>query len=295
MNAIAKIEQRTPEWFAQRVGKITGSRVSAILGLSKYATRQSVLRDMVREYLELPSEFTGNIATQHGEQHEQEAVDAYSAHTGLLVDDAYFVPHHTITWLGASPDGLVGDDGLIEVKCPFRAAYRHIDERPDYYAQIQLQLACTGRKWCDFVVWADGQITISRVDANAQWLENHMQALVEFITDYQELIADTKKADLFAGDTDRSDSEWLATAARYREIKSQIDELTAALEATKADLIDLSGGCSARGGGLSLTASERKGSINYTNAIKGLGLEASQFEAYRGKSSKTFTIKEQQQ
>lgn len=287
--------QKSPEWFAQRVGKITGSRVSSILGMSKFGNRESVLRDMVREYLGLPSEFAGNIATRHGEAHEDEAIAVYERQTGAFVVSVGFVPHPTIEWLGASPDGLVSTDGMVEVKCPFKAVYRHIDERPDYYAQIQLQLACTGRAWCDFVVWVDGEITISRVDADAQWLEKNTQALSEFYLDYKEIISDREKAEIYAGDQARTDAEWLATAARYREIKAQIDELTASLDDAKADLIELSAGASAKGGGITLSASERKGSINYTNAIKGLGLDASQFEAYRGKPSKTFTIKEQEQ
>lgn len=287
--------QKSHEWFAQRVGKVTGSRVSAILGLSQYNNRQGVLRDMVRESLGLPSEFVGNIATQHGERHEDEAIACYERQTGAFVVSVGFVQHPTIEWLGASPDGLVSTDGMVEIKCPFKAKYRHISERPDYYAQIQLQLACTGRKWCDFVVWVDGEITISRVDADEQWVEKNTQALSEFYLDYKTLISDREKAEAYAGDQTRTDDAWLATAALYRKTKAELDELTAALEAIKAELIELSAGSSAKGGGITLSASERKGSINYTNAIKGLGLSADQFEAYRGKPSKTFTIKEQQQ
>ncbi|MHB0764695.1 ERF family protein [Stutzerimonas sp. NM35] len=74
--------------------------------------------------------------------------------------------HADHDWLAASPDGLVGHDGLIEVKCPFRATYTSIAEVPHYAAQIQLQLACTMRDWCDFVIWRDGEIIVERVDAD---------------------------------------------------------------------------------------------------------------------------------
>ena len=94
-------------------------------------------------------------AMQWGIDHEDDARTAYEAHTGEVVDLAGFILHPSIPWLGASPDGLVGDDGLVEIKCPNtlthlkRVGARVVPE--EYKPQMLVQMLCTGRTWCDFV------------------------------------------------------------------------------------------------------------------------------------------------
>src|SRR5690348_7975827 len=114
----AQPEQRSASWYADRIGRITASRVGAILGLSKYRTSADVLRDMVREALGAPSEFTGNEATRYGETHEADALDAYEQRYGTIIKPSGIVVHPLYDWLAASPDGLVGEHGLVECKCP---------------------------------------------------------------------------------------------------------------------------------------------------------------------------------
>lgn len=92
---------------------------------------------------------------QWGIDNEAQARVAYEVASGNFVDQIAFVDHPTIAWFGASPDGLVNDDGLVEIKCPNSAthwSYIKDDGPPNkYYIQMQAQMACTGRSWCDFV------------------------------------------------------------------------------------------------------------------------------------------------
>src|SRR6185312_11909315 len=152
MNAQPK--QRSDAWFASRKGKITASKVGAILGLSKYRSRDDVLRQMVREHFDAVPEFISNEATRYGELHEADALDAYEQRYGTIIEPSGLVVHALYDWLAASPDGLVGEHGLVECKCPYRSKYTTPSD--EYVAQMQLQMACTGRDWCDFVIWREG-------------------------------------------------------------------------------------------------------------------------------------------
>ena len=150
------MEQRTTEWHQARLGKVTASRVSEVIAKGKGATRESYMADLIVE--RLTGQRGGGFSTAHmewGTEQEPHARAAYSARTGELVEEVGFIDHPRITNSGASPDGLVGDEGLVEFKCP--ATSTHLDtllagEVPTkYIPQMQWQMVCTGRKWCDFV------------------------------------------------------------------------------------------------------------------------------------------------
>ena len=152
------MDQRTPEWFAARCGKVTASRMADVVAKTAKgygASRANYMAELVVERLTgKPTEGFTNAAMQWGTDQEPFARDAYSAKTGELVTEVGFVNHPRIENAGASPDGIVGA-GLVEIKCPNTAS--HIDyllslEPPQkYYDQMQWQMACTGRAWCDFV------------------------------------------------------------------------------------------------------------------------------------------------
>lgn len=153
------IIQGTPEWFAIRVGKVTASRVADVGAKTKTgwgASRANYMAELIAERLtgEVAPSFT-NAAMQWGTEMEPLARDAYEFRTDATVETVGFVAHPSILMSGASPDGLVGSDGLIEIKCPNTAT--HIDTlmgdsiASKYETQMQWQMACTGRKWCDFV------------------------------------------------------------------------------------------------------------------------------------------------
>jgi putative phage-type endonuclease len=154
------MEQRTPEWFAKRLGKVTASRIADLMAKTKTgpgASRANYLAQLVTERLTgTPTEGFQSPAMTWGIEQEAAARAAYSARTGVLVDEVDFVDHPTMQ-AGASPDGLVGEDGLIEIKCPNTSTMlEYLEDRTiptKYRLQMQWQLAVTGRDWCDFVAF----------------------------------------------------------------------------------------------------------------------------------------------
>jgi putative phage-type endonuclease len=154
------MEQRTPEWFQKRLGKVTASRIADLMAKTKTgpgASRANYLAQLVTERLTgTPTESYKSPAMDWGIEQEAAARAAYSARMGVLVDEVDFVDHPTMQ-AGASPDGLVGEDGLIEIKCPNTSTMlEYLEDRTipqKYRLQMQWQLAVTGRDWCDFVAF----------------------------------------------------------------------------------------------------------------------------------------------
>lgn len=145
------VAQRSEEWHKQRSGRVTASIVGAILGLSPYMSKSDA-----RKILNGTSDFKGNQATEWGVFNEEGAVAQFEMETGLKVKKAPFVPYED--WLGASPDGYVSDGSLIEVKCPFGlrkgGEFKSINEQPQYYAQMQIQMLCCNKQSCHFHQWS---------------------------------------------------------------------------------------------------------------------------------------------
>ena len=152
------MEQRTDEWFAARIGKVTASRVADVIAKTKSgygAGRANYLADLVVERLTgQKAQGFSNAAMEWGTEQEPNAKAAYSAKTGILVEEVGFIDHPTVAMSGASPDGFA-EEGLIEVKCPNTSTMLEwiLDgEVPSkHIPQLQWQMACTGRPWCDFV------------------------------------------------------------------------------------------------------------------------------------------------
>lgn len=154
-----EIVQGSDAWKAQRLGKVTASRIADVVAKTKNgwgASRANYAAQLVAERLtgEVAESYT-NAAMTWGIEKEPDARAAYEFHTDAEVVEIGFVEHPNIGMTGASPDGTVGSDGLIEIKCPNTA--NHIETLrgravpSKYILQIQWQLACTGRQWCDFV------------------------------------------------------------------------------------------------------------------------------------------------
>lgn len=151
--------QGSDEWKAARCGKVTASRVSDVIAKTKSgwgAGRANYMAELIAERLTgSPAEGFTNAAMQWGTDNEPLARAAYAFYVGVAVTEIAIVPHPKIAMTAASPDGLVGDDGLVEFKCPNTAT--HIETLlggsvpQKYITQMMWQMACTGRKWCDFV------------------------------------------------------------------------------------------------------------------------------------------------
>ena len=153
------VEQGTPEWQALRVGKLTASRVADMLATVKTGesmSRKNLRADLIAERLTgNKTDSYSNAAMSWGVETEPQARVAYEVFSYNFVDQVAFVDHQTIQNFGCSPDGLVGDDGLIEIKCPNTSTHlEYIETRKPptkYMTQMMSQMAVTGRKWCDFV------------------------------------------------------------------------------------------------------------------------------------------------
>jgi putative phage-type endonuclease len=190
------IEQGSEAWFAQRLGKVTASRVADVIAKTKtgYSTsRDNYMAQLVCERMTgtVAESFT-NSAMEWGTTQEPYARAAYEAHADVLVDEVAMITHPTIEQAGASPDGLVGDDGMLEIKCPNTAT--HIDTLlsqtvpSKYITQMQWQMACTERSWCDFVSFdprmSDGlQLFVKRVPRDDAYIQMLEEEVKKFLTE----------------------------------------------------------------------------------------------------------------
>lgn len=188
--------QGSDDWHAARVGKVTASRISDLMAKTKTgwgASRANYMAELVAERLaEQPAEKFVSAAMQWGIDNEPRARRAYEWQECVTVDQIGFVPHPTIPMTGASPDGLVGSGGLVEIKCPNTAT--HIDTLlgvtgpSKYLLQMQWQMACTERKWCDFVSFdprmpAEMQLFRSRIIRDDPLIAEIELAVTEFLSE----------------------------------------------------------------------------------------------------------------
>jgi putative phage-type endonuclease len=181
------IEQGTNEWHLMRLGKVTGSRVAELMAKTKSgeaASRKNYMMELLCQRLTgRREESFSSAAMQRGADLEPIARSFYEAANNVMVEESSFVFHPVIKAFGASPDGFVGDDGLIEIKCPNTA--QHIDfittKKPDgkYIWQMQAQMACTGRKWCDFVSFDDRLPERLQFDSVRIWRDDEKIAEME--------------------------------------------------------------------------------------------------------------------
>jgi putative phage-type endonuclease len=189
-------EQRTAEWFAARLGKVTASRVADLMATTKSgyaASRDNLMAQLVVERLTgQAQESYSNASMQWGTEQEPFARAAYEIATGQMVEECGFVPHPMIENAGASPDGLVGDDGLVEIKCPNTATMIETlltQKVPSkYITQMQMQMACTGRQWCDFVSFdprlpAKAQLWVKRVPRDPEFILKMEVEIVKFLAE----------------------------------------------------------------------------------------------------------------
>ena len=193
-----EIVQGSNDWFQIRMGKVTASRVADVIAKTKtgYSTsRDNYMAQLVVERLTFTKqESYTNAAMQWGTDTEPFARAAYEATQGVMVEEVGFVRHPSIEWAGASPDGLVGDDGCIEIKCPNTLTMIETllsQKVPGkYFTQMQFQLACTGRKWCDYVVFdprmpAKAQLFVKRVDRDDTFIAEIEAEIVKFLAEVQ--------------------------------------------------------------------------------------------------------------
>jgi putative phage-type endonuclease len=196
------MEQGSPEWLALRAGKVTASRVADVVARTKTgwgASRANYMAELIAERLTgEPAPSYSNAAMQWGTEKEPEARDYYEFFADASVEQVAFVHHPSIADSGASPDGLVGEDGLVEIKCPNTAT--HIDTLlgatgpSKYMTQMQWQMACTGRKWCDFVSYDPRmpdsmRIFVSRIIRDDDMIAALEKDVTEFLAEVADKVA----------------------------------------------------------------------------------------------------------
>ena len=287
------IEQRSQGWFQQRKGRVTGSRVGAILGLSPWQTRDDVMRAMVREYHGAESEFQGSPATEWGTYNEAGAIHDFTMETSITVSAAPFIP--VDDWLGASPDAFTSDGGVLEVKCPWskrndpEPQFKTLMEQPWYAAQVDVECFCAGVGHAWFWQWTPHGQVAERVERNDAWLNENLPKLRQFHAQYLAEIKDPEEH--LAPLRVTIDTPEAAKMVReYDEIVESLERLTERKADLLAEMVALSKERNALVGGRKLTLVKRDGSISYGKAIKAL-LPDADLEKWRGKHSQSWQLK----
>ena len=203
---MSDIEQGTDEWFAIRCGKVTASRVADVIATTKSgysASRANYEAQLICEILTgKPAESYSNAAMQWGTETEPLARAQYELKTGNMVNQVGFVVHPIIEQAGASPDGLIGEDGCIEIKCPNTST--HLDTLlsqkvpSKYITQMTWQMVCAGRKWCDFVSYdprlpENLQLFIERIELDEDYAKKLQNEVVMFLVEVNEKVEKLRK------------------------------------------------------------------------------------------------------
>lgn len=199
------MEQRSPEWHQHRLGRVTASRIADVMAQTKTgpgAARKNYAADLVAERLtRFARDGFTNAAMQWGTEQEPEARALYEFSQAVTVCEVGFIDHPSLPMAGCSPDGLVGDDGMVEIKCPNTAT--HIDTLRGgsidgkYIKQMQFQMACAGRDWCDFVSFdprlpAEMQLHVQRIPADPEIQAKIENDVAAFLAEIDAVVADLR-------------------------------------------------------------------------------------------------------
>ncbi len=197
-----EMEQRTAQWFQARLGKVTASNIYNVLSKTAKGLPTSKYEDYKIKLIteRLTGETSPHYETEDmrwGIEHEEDALKEYAFIYDTEISQCGFIQHPTLKMAGASPDGLIGENGLIEIKCPRSANHMRfcIDNeiKPEYHAQMQFQMACTERQWCDFISY-DPRFTgdsshlrmkIKRIYRDDKQIEQINQAVQAFLAEIE--------------------------------------------------------------------------------------------------------------
>ena len=204
---LTHIIQGTPEWRQVRCGRLTASRVAEAIATIKSGGWGSSRANLMAEYIAerltgIPAENYTNGAMTWGTEKEPEARQAYADQTFLTVREIGFVLHASIPNMGCSPDGLVEEDGLVQIKCPMSATHidtllkGKIDQK--YKTQMQMEMACTDRKWCDFVSYdprmpENMRLWIKRVERDEKFIRDTEILCMEFLGELDKKVFELKR------------------------------------------------------------------------------------------------------
>lgn len=195
-----KLEQGSQEWLRSRIGIASGSRFKDILTEPKSkadkeagklsTTAETYLYELASMILTDEAPSFSSAATDWGHEHEPQARMEYELETWNTVEETGMFLHDSRK-IGASPDGLVGDDGMIEIKCPFNSV-NHVrtvvsGEMPkEHMPQVQGNLWLNGRQWCDFIsfdprISSTGRLFVRRIERDEKYIENLERRVLAFV------------------------------------------------------------------------------------------------------------------
>lgn len=302
------LKQGTPEWFAARVGRVTASRIAAVLGDSDFTSQKELIKQMVNEGINgAEPKKRGIPPLEWGTNNEPKARAIYEF---LYLDDKVTQVEETGFWtdewegvpVGASPDGLVGDDGLVEIKCPYGLRneasphFKSINDIPGYMHQIQMQLHITGREWCDFFQWTPKGHKNERVYKDPLWWDRIIDTLRDFFMVYT---LQMEKA-ISGRPEDRlgASARWTAYADAYLLAKREREEAEARESDAKEMLYTLCEEAKVdecTGGGVAIARVTRAGTVNYRKMVEVLlpeGTIKEKSEEYRSEGSSFWRLTE---
>ncbi|MAS09942.1 lambda exonuclease family protein [Salinisphaera sp.] len=196
-------EQRSDIWFGQRLAALTGSQMKRALSKGKDA-RANLVNELVAEALTSNINPSGSApATEWGKHYEPIAIGEYEFSTGNTVDEAGLLYHPYSAYIAASPDGLIGDDGGCEVKCPY-SSKEHVNALrfgvpKEHYPQIMGALMVTRRQWWDFISYDPRmrpglRLHVYRVEADASYIDTLEAAALSVADEVAETVEALQEA-----------------------------------------------------------------------------------------------------
>jgi putative phage-type endonuclease len=286
--------QRSPEWHKQRAGRVTGSIAGAILSLDPNKSRDDVMRRMVRDALGAPREdenqFLEDVIFGYGKMHEPGAVLDFQMDTGLNVIECGFFAYDD--WLGASPDGLTSDGGVLEIKAPWSRrtgqdrCFKPLSDQPQYFAQVQIEMLCAGRQKAHFYQYSSHAQLHEVVPLDQAWIDENIPRLRQFHAEFLDIIASPDlAAEHLAPLRVVIDTPEAAKCVRgWDEIAEQMELLQERKADLLAQMVDMAGSRDATIAGRKLTLVEKAGSVSYKKALDHYAPKADTSK-FMGKSS----------
>lgn len=285
------------ELSKERKGRITGSSVGAILGLSPFMKPADVMRRMVREWHDAEPEFKGNVATEYGHKKEPVAMLDYEMYhaSEALFDSGFFI-HPEYDWLGATPDALIGDNGVLEIKCPYGlrntdapVRFKPLLDKPHYFAQIQIEMACSHRMFSHFYQWCENGDSLEEVAYSQTWFNENLPKLQEFYDAYLiEREFPACQRHLEPRHKEQDDRLITDLVIRHAEIAQLLSELEGEKKALSTEIIARCGERESLVAGHKISRVVRKGNVQYNKIPELAGVD---LEQYRGTDSVYWTIK----
>lgn len=291
-------EQRSDAWYQARKGRLTGSLAGAALGVSPNMKRADLMRMMVRDAVGAPretNEFVENTIMTHGRFHESGSLFDYEIETGNKVQECGFFPFED--WSGASPDGLIDDDGLLEAKVPWgkrkdeNPEFKSLEDQPHYYAQCQMELLATGRTWGHFWQSNSHGHKLEKFEVDQAWRDENLPKLRQFYSEYLWEVENNSEEHLLSKRIEIDTPDISKSLKEWDEVCEALDNLEDRKKDLLAELVEKAGNKNALlGGSRKLTRTDRAGSISYAKIVK-QKLPELDLEPFRGKGSSFWQLR----